>query len=673
MFSHRGLIEMTQLTIRYALDTTGVNPDNLVSGERHTLSDLRNRIIAPVNGAFFTDGFTIKDTVTGRTLVRGTDYVFAELYQTLTIKYGKEICGLAIITNTEVNALVEISYQALGDVYSRSATTLKNLLEEVSSSEYSKSLTDIRNKPVTFIPSPHVHDLGDGTGFEYLIYALERIRNAIVWADMTAVDSLSARIDDFIKELTQTLYHRLDNEVIGKLLEFKRSFTKAMINLGNVQNLGVATEAQGRAIAAVDYVSPSVNEDKYITLKALGAFKEAMYNQVVMSGLTNLGKSYGVLVAPQRNALASLPNGSVVLFDSQENTVSANQSFDIDAYPDSSKTKARWSIFKVTNNPTDRGGVLMGFNMATGEMYSGLMTALANGYSISWKRYLTESDSQGFMDAFIDHLEFEGDPHKTKPHHIGLGDVENLPVATREDIVCRKPVRKYMTYDGLLLWMKAFMTGVSTLSEIDEDDTTPSALQRYQMIFAPCGPCGGGVTVPSATPAPTERPVDPRGKLLTSYCIEFARYGRYADGFGSSYEAVIEALSKDCGYVNDDNPERGTLLGYVCDGFNRNGKYADGNGGFYLTLLEANSVHCGFVAKYTPTYQIQRHTDGSVLGYGFAVGAATPIDPAATVTLRDSMDVALCLIYPDSAGDHTVMVSDVAGTLIGYAIDPTKV
>ena len=67
---------MTQLTIRYALDTTGVNPDNLVSGERHTLSDLRNRIIAPVNGAFFTDGFTIKDTVTGRTLVRGTDYVW---------------------------------------------------------------------------------------------------------------------------------------------------------------------------------------------------------------------------------------------------------------------------------------------------------------------------------------------------------------------------------------------------------------------------------------------------------------------------------------------------------------------------------------------------------------------------------------------------------------------
>lgn len=673
MFSHRGLIEMTQLTIRYALDTTGVNPDNLVAGERHTLSDLRNRIIAPVNGAFYTDGFIIKDKTSGRILVRGTDYVFAELYQTLTIKYGKEICALVVVTNTEVSSDVEITYQAVGDVYSRSSLPLKDLLEEISSNDYSKSLTDIRNKPTTFIPSPHVHDLGDGMGFEYLIYALERIRNAIVWADQAAVDSLMARIDDYLKELTNSLYHRVDNEIVGKLLEFKRSFTKAMINLSNVQNLGIATEAEGRAIGAVDYRPPSVNEDKYITLKALAGFKEALYNQVVMSGLTNLGKSYGTLVAPQRMAYASLPNGSVVLVDSQENTVAANQQFDIDAYPDSSKTKVRWTIMKVANNPTDRGGTLLGFNMSNGDMYSGIMVALANGYSITWKRYLTENDSEGFLDAFIDHLEYEGDPHKTKPHHIGLGDVENLPVATREDIVCRKPVRKYMTYDGLLLWMKAFMTGVSTLGEIDEDDTTPSALQRYQMIFAPCGPCGAGVTVPSATPAPTERPVEPRGKLLTAYCIQFTRYGRYADGYGGSYEAVMEEYSKDCGFVDNNNPERGTLLGYVCEGFSRNGKYADGNGGFYLTVLEVNSPSCGYVAKYVPTYQIQRHTTGAVIGYGFAIGSTTPSDPAATVTLRDDMDVALCLIYPFSGGDHTIQVTDVGGTVIGYAVDPTKV
>lgn len=661
---------MNTSLVRYVLDPTGTNPDNLVLGEVHTLSDLRNRVIAPVYGAFYTDGAQIIDVGNNnRPLIRGIDYVFAELYQSLTLKFGKEICGLMIVINKDVSSNVKINYQTVGSQYVRSAEGLKNLLEELSDTEFSNSYFDIRNRPDAFVPSPHVHDLGDGYGFEFLVYALEKIRNAIIWADMRAIDSLMTQVYDFLENLMRSLNHRIDTEILSALFAFRRTLTKEYIGLGNVQNLGIATIQQGRDIANPEYTLPSNNEDKYISIQALSGFKEILYNHMVAIGTTNIGRGFGVLVVPLKTAIASMPNGARIMLDTFENVKATNSLLDYEVYPDPSKTKVRWTIVKISNNATDRGGVLVAFNMTTGEMYSGLMKVLPNGFSIRWKRYLTESDAEGFLDALIEHMEHPGDPHKTRKYHIGLGDVENLPVATREDIVCRKPVRKYVTYDGMLLFFKSFLTGVSTIDDIEEDPDSPSAMERYQMIFAPCGPCGGYNATPVTAPPTTTPPVRPRGELLTSYCIGYKRIGRYADGFGGSYEETITEQSRDCGYDGNDFEPRGSLFETYCEQFEKIGKYADGAGGYYTRTIMINAPDCGYIPAYYGTYEIRDITGELLMGYGFSFTDVP--DPAATVTLLDEVNNPLCLIYPTAGAGHTVQITDSSGNLIGYAINPT--
>ena len=57
-------------------------------------------------------------------------------------------------------------------------------------------------------------------------------------------------------------------------------------------------------------------------------------------------------------------------------------------------------------------------------------------------------------------------------------------------MICGKAARKYLTYEGLLLLAKKILTGMQDPDEIKEDPASPSVYEKYQMQFAPCGPCG---------------------------------------------------------------------------------------------------------------------------------------------------------------------------------------
>ena len=663
---------MSATLIRYALDVTGINPDNLVMNEPHTLVDKRVRAIAPIYGAFFTEGVVLKEAGSSVPLTLGTDYVFAGLSTAITQKLGKAVASVLLVINPAVNSEVVLTCQMVGGYFSQNVQGLIDLLNTQSDDQFSNSFWDIANRPADFTPPPHVHDLGDGFGFEYVVYALEKIRNAITWSDLTTIDTLFKTIDDFIANLTNMVNHRIDTELLGAIIEFRRSFTKELAGLGLVENLATATEDDGRSYAVQGYLPKNAVDNKYIATKALAAFKEVVYSQMVSTGLTNLGKVYGVVAAPLKSVLVSMPNGGRITLDPLEDIKLSGRLFDSEVYPDSTLPKTRWVIVKSSNNVQDRGGIFMGFSMNTSDIYVGSLKIGNNSQTVTWKKFMTESDSTAMMKRLLDHMDAPTDPHKTTKVHAGLGNVENLALATREDIILRKPVRKYVTYDGLLLFMKAFMTGVKSVDEIAEDDGSPNAVARYQMIFAPCGPCVSNVdgysTAP--TPAPTEPDLRERGYLLASYCIGFKRMGRYADGFGSSYEEVIENKAADCGWRDcEEHPVRGTLLEAFCDEQDRIGKYADGNGGFYTRPIQVNSVECGYIAQYCPTYEIMAAASNgyspTLLGYGFSF--TDHADPAATVVLRDVDDTALCMIYPTSASSHNVPIRDINNNVLGYA------
>jgi hypothetical protein len=66
-------------------------------------------------------------------------------------------------------------------------------------------------------------------------------------------------------------------------------------------------------------------------------------------------------------------------------------------------------------------------------------------------------------------------------------------------------------------------------------------------------------------------------------------------------------------------PTKGTLLSEFCEGFDLFGKYADGNGGEYTALIIANSTQCGY-----STPDGQSGSDGSGGGSGGGGGGSEP-------------------------------------------------
>lgn len=175
---------------RYALDPTGTNPDNAVQGEIKTLSAAQIRAAAPMYGPFYSESLQLWDNGNGRLLYRGTDYQVVELLQDATMKYGKEIAQMVLILNDGVSSQLRINYQVLGGLYQNDSSNLVEVYDAYMKDNRPVDWGNVLNRPVEYTPTLHRHLLEDVYGFEALVVALERIRNAIVLADVPAFEEL---------------------------------------------------------------------------------------------------------------------------------------------------------------------------------------------------------------------------------------------------------------------------------------------------------------------------------------------------------------------------------------------------------------------------------------------------------------------------------------------------
>lgn len=232
---HRGL-NMPLPVIRYALDPTGINPDNRVVGEIHNLSSRDIRAVAPIYGAYFTDSLRVYDNSTDRLLARGADYQCVELLQDASLKYGKEICLVVLVINKEISNQVRINYQVLGGGFQNQATAILNLYENVIKDERPVDWVNVLNKPLEYNPSLHQHLINDVVGFQALIHSIERVRNAIILSDVPAYEALLDHIHALINELKNLILAHMSDVNNPHLV------TKAQIELDNVENLPIITE-----------------------------------------------------------------------------------------------------------------------------------------------------------------------------------------------------------------------------------------------------------------------------------------------------------------------------------------------------------------------------------------------------------------------------------------------
>lgn len=206
--------------IRYPLDPTGVNPDNRVNGEVHSLSTNHIRAIAPQFGPVYAESLIVYDDTTNRLLVRGEDYQCVELLQEATAKFGKEIIALILILDETVSSVVRISYQVLGGLYQNDSSAVINMWETYLLDNRTVDWVNVLNKPLQYPPTLHNHLLQDIWGFEPVVVALERIRNSIVLSDVPAFEALIA----WVKSRTAVVTEQeiIDGTPSDKLLTWNR-------------------------------------------------------------------------------------------------------------------------------------------------------------------------------------------------------------------------------------------------------------------------------------------------------------------------------------------------------------------------------------------------------------------------------------------------------------------
>lgn len=225
------------------------------------------------------------------------------------------------------------------------------------------------------------------------------------------------------------------------------------------------------------------------------------------------------------------------------------------------------------------------------------------------------------------HITNYNNPHKVSKTQVGLGKVENYPVATIAEAIAGTKSDAYLTPQALKAVLDRL--GLTVSADVIEkmlahltDYNNPHRTEKGQIGL------GNVENLPVVTPSDIlarrsvrkyvtldemmrylalygctpgsdlkEMNHPPKGALLSIYCNNLNRMGVYADGNGGSYEEIIEVDSERCGYVEQkpiQYPEQGTLLSKYCVGLDQFGLYADGYGGTFQNLIQMNAEDCGY-------------------------------------------------------------------------------
>jgi len=178
---------------RYPLDRTGTNRDNLILNEPHTLAPKARvtdvRVAAPIYGPMYSESVIVVDAITRRKLDKDIDYKLTDLLQTATLQFAKPVTQFVVIVNGTVSNEIELTYQCVGGNYQNDSTAVIHAYETFLNDARAVDWEDITGKPIEFPPGPHIHLLEDVIGWGPMLWALERVREAILLSNSSVFEN----------------------------------------------------------------------------------------------------------------------------------------------------------------------------------------------------------------------------------------------------------------------------------------------------------------------------------------------------------------------------------------------------------------------------------------------------------------------------------------------------
>lgn len=343
------------LVYTYPLDLSGNNPTNLVRGETHTLEPTTtNRGFALNFGPFFTRTLKIKHVESGNYLAPRNDYTALHLDERATRESGQEVCIAVLITNENLSGDFEVDYQVVGGEYSSYVSVIMQLVEALQLDNRPVMWGSVIATPDQYPPAPHLHDIGDTYGYEYLVDSLARLEQAILYGDtldhaQMKVDIRNARA--YAKTLTDALADNTERHYNDQ--SNPHSVKKDQVGMGNVDNFKTATPEQAADPAVGDaFMTPALTHHAIANSPRL-----AMVDGEIQRLWDAVNGILAILAAGRTTstvwstltAWATLSNTSV--------TASRNTSVFIPAGPDrisswTSTWTTAWSSSRVTSRST---------------------------------------------------------------------------------------------------------------------------------------------------------------------------------------------------------------------------------------------------------------------------------------------------------------------------------
>lgn len=203
---------MTLPYFRYQYDPTGVNPDNRVEGEVRTMTPRQVRAVVPMHGPFFSESLIIYDDITNRLLVKGTDYQVTSFYQELSMKVGRSISQVILITNVDVSERIRVTYQSVGGLYQNYAQAIADMYDSLLNDTRPVDWSNVEGKPFEYNPTLHKHLLQDIVGFEPLVTAIEKISSALVLNNIPAFEAMIEWVESKVGDLGDQLEAHINDK-----------------------------------------------------------------------------------------------------------------------------------------------------------------------------------------------------------------------------------------------------------------------------------------------------------------------------------------------------------------------------------------------------------------------------------------------------------------------------
>jgi hypothetical protein len=434
------------LLLKYPIDRTGKSPTNLVINEPHIIGESSKRAFVPNCGPFYTASAKVVDVRTGETLKPREQYLILQPYQEASIETGLDVASVVYITDPSVSTDILFTYQVVGGEFSWSVYALEEMLQSLNLDNRPVKWGDIIGRPSQFPPTPHLHDLGDSYGWEYIGVQLEGIRSAILTGDAASHDELRQQFIYMVDQV-RALLDGIEQQIVDHRNDKNNPHivTKVQIGMDLVENFGIATDSEATA---------GVVKNKYMTpyLTSLQATR--------ISGET-MGAHTGDKNNPHVVTKVQIGLGSVDDYQTAT-TAEGNAGVATNRFMTPAVTKSAITTFAVdplnahvanVNNPHGVTKAQVGLsnvdNYATASSAQAT-TAAAHNQTVTGEQFviitgLNAAFRQYHTAAVTPHLVATNNPHAVTKAQVGLGNVDNYLTATTVEAEDGTATNRFMT------------------------------------------------------------------------------------------------------------------------------------------------------------------------------------------------------------------------------------